>query len=147
MNQTSSRAAAVVDTPDGARWPIAGLFLDALAHRDFPAMACCLHPDIRFRALVPSGPFETAGVADVMSRFRRWFDGDDDFEVVDASIGQVGTRLYLRWRVRMRSASDPDSGRLVEQHAFATAGERIESLDLLCSGFHSEFAAPRHQIP
>ena len=147
MNETSSRTTAVVDTREGARWPIAGLFLDALAHRDFPAMASCLHPDIRFRALVPPGPFEAAGVADAMSRFRRWFDGDDDFEVVDASIGQVGTCLYLRWRVRMRSAGESDSHRLVEQHAFATAGERIESLDLLCSGFHSEFAAPRCSVP
>ena len=146
MNKTSPRPAAAVDARDGAQWPIAGLFLEALARRDFPALASCLDPDVRFRALVPPGPFEETGAAAAVSHFRRWFDGEDDFEVVDASIGQVGTRLYLRWRVRMRSMSNPGSGRLVEQHVFATAGERIESLDLLCSGFQSEPGTPRRSI-
>ena len=146
MNPTALDAAPVLDTRDGARWPVAGLFLEALARRDFTALAACLHPDVRFRALVPPGPFDLTGVTETMSCFRRWFDGDDHFEVVDASIGQVGTRLYLRWRVRMRSANDPDSWRVAEQHAFAGAGELIESLDLLCSGFHRESAAPRCSI-
>jgi hypothetical protein len=141
MNPTAPRPAAVVDRRAGAQWPIAGLFLDALVHRDFIALASCLHPDVRFRALVPPGPFDTTGAAETVSRFQRWFGGDDEFEVVDASIGQVGARIYLRWLVRMRSARNSDSGRLVEQHAFATAGERIESLDLLCSGFQMESAA------
>jgi hypothetical protein len=50
------------------------------------------------------------------------------------SIGQLHTRIYLRWRVRMCSAQDRTT-RVVEQHAFAAAGSQIESLDLLCSGF------------
>ena len=141
MDTTSPQSGTVLDTVDshdGAGWPAAGRFLEALALRDFAALASCLHPDLRFRALVPPGPFETAGAEQALSRFRTWFAGDDAFEVVDASIGQVGSRIYLRWRVRMRSASDPGSVRLVEQHAFASAGDRIESLDLLCSGFQQE---------
>jgi hypothetical protein len=119
------------------RWPAAGRFLDALVRRDFVALAGCLQPDVRLRALVPHGPFEENGPADVVERFRRWFGGDDAFEVVDASIGQVGPRLSLRWRVRMRVTDEPAVTRVVEQHAFAVAGERVASLDLLCSGFQT----------
>ncbi|MEP6626256.1 MAG: nuclear transport factor 2 family protein [Acidimicrobiia bacterium] len=141
MDTTTAHSGTLLDSPrspdahDRPGWSAAGLFLEALALRDFAAMGACLHPDLRFRALVPRGPFDTTGAEQALTRFRSWFDGPDDFEVVDASIGQVGTRIYLRWRVRMRSASDPGAVRLVEQHAFASAGDRIESLDLLCSGF------------
>jgi SnoaL-like domain len=147
MDILSPQPTTLLDPHDGAAWPVAGLFRESFAHRDFPGLAACLHPDLRFRALVPPGPFETLGVEEAMSRFRRWFDGEDDFEVLDASIGQVGARIYLRWRVRMRAAADPESVRLVEQHAFASAGERIESLDLLCSGFQLESGAPRCSVP
>ena len=138
MNQTAPHPTAEAQAQDGTNWPVGGLFLDALALRDFSALAACLDPDVRFRALVPPGAFELAGSAATTDRFRRWFGGEDDFEVVDASIGQVGPRLYLRWRVRMLPANDAIPGRLVEQHAFATVGERIEALDLLCSGFQVE---------
>jgi len=87
-------------------------------------LTSCLRPDVRFRALVPPGPIDLTGAAETVSRFEQWFGGEDDFEILDASVGQVGTRLYLRWRVRMSSAGDPSSGRLVEQHAF-TSRERI----------------------
>jgi SnoaL-like domain len=138
MNPISVLADSSVESRQGARWRSGGAFLDALARRDFVALESCLHPNVRFRALVPPGTFEATGPTDVVSNFRRWFGGDDDFEVVDASIGQVRPRLYLRWRVRMTSPADPASSRLAEQHAFATAGELIDSLDLLCSGFQAE---------
>ena len=101
-------------------------------------MGDCLHRDVRFRALVPPGAFETSGRDATTDRFRQWFGGEDDFEVIDATIGQVGPRLYLRWRIELRSTTNPAASRLVEQHAFATAGEGIEALDLLCSGFQSD---------
>jgi hypothetical protein len=63
------------------------------------------------------------------------FGGEDTVDVIDAAIGQIGPRIYLRWQVRMGAGGDPSSFRLVEQHAFATARESIEALDLLCSGF------------
>ncbi|MEO6471581.1 MAG: nuclear transport factor 2 family protein, partial [Aeromicrobium sp.] len=109
--------------------------------RDFQSMAACLDRDVRFRALVPRGPFELTGSEEAADRFEMWFGGDDEFEVVDASIGQVGACLYFRWRIRMTSASDPSSSRIAEQHVFARVGERIESLDLLCSGFQAEGVA------
>ena len=105
-------------------------------------MATCLDPQIRFRALIPPGPVEADGVTETLNNFERWFGGGDAFEVVDATIGEVGSRLYLRWRVRMWASTDPTSSRVAEQHAFATCGASIRALDLVCSGFQMEPTAP-----
>jgi SnoaL-like domain len=124
--------------PDTGGWAAAGLFLNAFTRRDFAALSSCFDPAVRFRALVPPGLVTTVGAADTARQFERWFGGADVFDVVDASIGQIGDRLYLRWRVRMRAPNNPEAARVVEQHAFATASERIHALDLLCSGFQTE---------
>lgn len=115
------------------RWSVGGLFIDALRRRDFAAMAECLDPEVRFRGLVPPGPFEVVGPDAVMTLFRTWFEGPDELHLVDATIGEIGLKLYLRWRVTMTSAVE--ASRYVEQHVFATIDERIVGLDLLCSGF------------
>ncbi|KAA0024194.1 nuclear transport factor 2 family protein [Antrihabitans cavernicola] len=130
---------AIATAGDTAAWPVAGLLINALAQRDFAALASCLDPEVRFRALIPPGPFELTGANDTTKRFQTWFGGDDGYEVLDAGIGQVGNRMYLRWRIRMMSADG--AGRVVEQHVFATAGERIQALELLCSGFQPEARA------
>jgi hypothetical protein len=62
---------------------------------------------------------------------------------VDASIGQLRSSIYLRWRIRMQAVHDSTDARVVEQHAFATADTHIHSINLLCSGFHAD----RTQIP
>src|SRR6476660_749228 len=99
-----------------------GLFLEALARRDFTAMACCLAPSVHFRALLPPRDVDVVGCDAMMAEFRRRFADDADaFEVRDATTGEVGPRLYLRWRVRLtpRCPGQGDT-RIVEQHAFAT---------------------------
>jgi hypothetical protein len=122
-------------TDPNPQWEIAGLFLSALARRDFPELESCLDANVRFRALVPRGPIEANGAPQAAALFRKWFGEDDAFDVIDAAIGQIGPRIYLRWQVRTGAAGDRSSYRLVEQHAFAVARERIEAIDLLCSGF------------
>ncbi|MFF2556446.1 nuclear transport factor 2 family protein [Nocardia sp. NPDC058058] len=117
-------------------WPVAGLLLEALTRRDFTALSACLTPDVRFRGLIPPGPFDTAGAAAAETRFRNWFGGTDAFEVLDATAGRLGDKLYLRWRVRM--IDDAGQARIAEQHVFATAGDHIGALDLLCSGWNPE---------
>jgi hypothetical protein len=116
-------------------WTVAGQLLDAFTRRDFAAMSECLDSDVRFRALIPPGLVDVTGADATVANFARWFGSHDEFDVIDAAIGQVGTRLYLRWRVQTQAAGDPDSLRVIEQHLFATAADRIHVLDLLCSGF------------
>lgn len=136
-------APADVGTANDTRWSVAGVFLETLARRDFAAMHACLDRSIRFRALDPGGPFEVHGAHDTVTRFRLWFDRHEVFEVIDASIGQLGSLLYLRWRIlRAATAEGVDSRQVVEQHVFATVSDRIESFDLLSSGFNAEHPEP-----
>jgi hypothetical protein len=141
---TRQRPASVTAIP-APRWSVAGQFVEALGRRDFEAMAGCLDCSVRLRGLTPPGPFEEVGTEDVMARFRRWFGGPDVFEVVDATVGEVGPKLYLRWRVTMTPASPGAPTRVAEQHVFATIDRRIVGLDLLCSGFST--ASPRPATP
>jgi hypothetical protein len=50
-------------------------------------------------------------------------------------VGEVGARLYLRWRVSLTAPDSSGPRRLVARHVFADGRERIGELDLLCPGF------------
>ncbi len=126
-----------METTNEAGWVVAGQFLDALTRRDFSSLEACLDEGLHFRALVPRGPFELTGAAEVVDRFRTWFGDKAVFDVLDAAIGQVGARVYLRWRFATEAG-------VVEQHVFATGGDRIETLDLMCSGFQLADARRSH---
>jgi hypothetical protein len=137
MTETAAHRA-----PMPARWSLGGTFLEALATRDFEQMATTLGSTIRFRALLPSGPMELEGSRDVADAFRSWFGGADQFEVVDATVGDVGGRLHLTWRIRLLPAPF-DIGRgwhVIEQQGYADAATSIETMDMLCSGFHPDRA-------
>ncbi|MCX6395566.1 MAG: nuclear transport factor 2 family protein [Propionibacteriales bacterium] len=125
---------------DRTAWPVAGRLLDALTRRDFAGLGSCLDDHVTFRALVPPGLIELTGPDDVAARFTTWFGGEDAFEVVDASLGQVGDRIHLRWTVRM-TPTGTEPARIAEQHVYARGSAQITSLDLLCSGFHHENGA------
>ena len=119
------------------RWHISGRFLDALTRRDFPAMADCLSATARMRAVTPMRELDLSGPAEISERFGMWFGDSADFDVVDASLGEVGTRIYFRWRIRTSGRGGTTELEIVEQHVFATVTERIDSLELLCSGFQA----------
>jgi hypothetical protein len=123
-----------------ARWSVGGVFLEAFANRDYPRMATTLAPEVRFRAMLPRGPMDCEGPATVAEVFRSWFGAAADFELIDAAVGEVGGRLHLSWRVRLRPApfGIGEGWHLIEQQAYADAGAAIKSFDLLCSGFRAE---------
>jgi len=118
----------------------AGLVLEALAAHDFPRLAAALEDDVLLSALLPRGFVEWRGAPAVCGAFEQWFGNVEAYEVTDASVGQVGGLLQLRWRLRVEAARLGDGPKVVEQHAFAATGPtgRIERLSLLCSGFWSE---------
>jgi hypothetical protein len=128
-----------------ARWSVGGLFLEALANRDYGRMATTLRPTVRFRAMLPPGPMDWTGPEEVCGAFSSWFGGADDFEVIDATVGEVGGRLHLSWRLRVRPApfGKGEGWHVIEQQAYVDAADTIESLDLLCSGFHVERTTER----
>ena len=135
MSTTSDPA-----TQPSARWSVGGVFLEALATRDYQQMAATLSADVRFRAMLPPGPMDWNGADDVAAVFTSWFGDAEDFELIDATVGEVGGRLHLSWRLRVRPApfGIGDGWHVIEQQAYADAAETIDSLDLLCSGFRPD---------
>ena len=128
------------DAAASTRWSVGGVFLEGIATRDYEKLAASLAGDVRFRALLPPGPQESRGAAEVAGAFRSWFGDVTDFELVDATVGEVGGRLHLSWRLRVRPApfGIGDGWHVIEQQAYADAGDTIGALDLLCSGFNAE---------
>lgn len=117
------------------QWLVAGGFLDALTRREFDQLADYLDGEVRFRALTPPAQLELNGPEAVIAKFRQWFGSWSEFAVLDAEIGQLGSRLSMRWRFWVR---DDGIARVVEQHVFVTVADRIVTFDLLCSGFQAE---------
>jgi hypothetical protein len=123
-----------------ARWSVGGVFLEALANRDYQQMSTTLSSGVRLRAMLPPGPMDREGPAQVASTFSSWFGSADDFELVDAAVGEVGGRLHLSWRLRVRPApfGMGDGWHIIEQQVYADATDTIDTLDLLCSGFRPD---------
>ena len=134
---------ATQDPQTIARWSVGGVFLEALANRDFEQMAATLAPTVRFRAMLPPGPMDWEGPETVSGVFGSWFGDAEEFELVDATVGEVGARLHLSWRLRLRPAPFGIGAgwHVIEQQAYADAGDVIDAIDLLCSGFRAEGAA------
>lgn len=134
-NSSMTHLRATVASGPAPPLSVGGVFIEALARRDFAAMADCLEPSVHMRALLPRGLVEANGCEEVAGWFRSLFGAPDGLELADATVGEVGPRLYLRWRISLRRPGPCGPVSLVEQHVFADGAERIGALDLLCSGF------------
>jgi hypothetical protein len=119
---------------------VAGLVLEALAAHDFEMLTDAFEDSVSLAGLLPGGFRTWEGAADVCAAFERWFGDVDAFEVVDASVGQVGALLQLRWRVRVQGARFGGEPMVAEQHVYAATGpnSRIQRMSLLCSGFWND---------
>ena len=118
----------------------AGSLLEGLAAQDFTQIGDALAADACLRALLPSGLWEWAGADAIALRFARWFGDTEDFELVEAAAGEVGGRLHLQWRLRLRAKRLGAGWFTVEQQAYAktSGGGRIARLDVLCTGYRPE---------
>jgi hypothetical protein len=127
-------------SPTAPQFAMAGLFLEKLATGDFDQLAAALEPDARLSALLPRGPREWEGREAFCDAFTGFFGGMDEYEVLDATIGQVGARLQLRWRLHVRGGRLGPEDFVVEQHGYADAGPtgRIQFMAMVCSGFCRE---------
>lgn len=118
----------------------AAAFLQGLANQDFAQLGGALAADARLRALLPKGLREWTGAEAVAGQFARWFGDTEDFELVEAALGDVGGRLQLRWRLRLRAERLGAGWFTVEQQAYGDAGEdgRLARIDLVCTGYRPE---------
>lgn len=129
-------------SPSGAvpQFALAGSFLEGLAAQDFGRLGEALTADVRLRALLPPGLREWSGAEVIATQFASWFGNTQDFELVEATVGEVGGRLHLHWRLRLQAERLGAGWFTVEQQAYADAddGGRISRLDLLCTGYRRE---------
>jgi SnoaL-like protein len=109
-------------------------FVAALAERDFPRLAGTLTPDVRMRALIPPGLVEISGAEAATAKFSSWFGNAEAFELIRSGSDTVADRQHVFYRLRVKKPGDVP--KLVEQHLLcAVDGDRINALDLVCSGF------------
>jgi hypothetical protein len=137
MTTTSHSRSAATAVPQFA---LAGSFLEGLAVQDFARLGRALAADACMRALVPSGLREWTGADAIADRFAHWFGDTQDFDLVEATVGEVGGRLHLHWRMRLRAERLGAGWFTVEQQVYADTDDsgRIAGLDLLCTGYRPE---------
>ncbi len=116
------------------------IFLEALTAQDFPALGLALEPDAVMVGLLPGGLRDWRGPDAICAAFEGWFGDVDTFEVVDATVGHIGPRLRLTWRLRVCDTGTGRRPMVVEQLAYADNGAsgRIKRISLLCSGYLRE---------
>ena len=108
--------------------------VDALAARDYRGLFGALTRKARFRYLIPSGPGEIVGAAEVASKYLDWFGDADALEVEEVLVHRISGRLSARYRFLVHEQQRLD---VIEQQAYldVDATGQIESIDLVCSGF------------
>ncbi len=112
----------------------ANRFVAALAARDFEGLEATLASDARFRYLVPPGPGELRGAAQVAAKFRQWFGEADALEVKSIRVEPLPGRTSARYRFMVH---EQRGWEVIEQQTYMDVDEdgRIAGIDLLCSGF------------
>jgi len=122
--------------PSSIPYPASDL-AGALVAGDFDRLTTMLTTDVHMRALIPPGPVELSGAAAAAAKFASWFGGSKSLELVRTGSDEVGDRLHVFYRLRVKRRDEPTS--IVEQHLFCSLdGGRITALDLVCSGFRPE---------
>ena len=122
--------------PSSATEPGAGL-IAALAERDYSRLADTLAPDVRMRALIPPGLVELSGADAAAAKFASWFGDAERLDLIHAGGEVFADRTHIFYRLRVKKPDNPP--RLVEQHLLcAFDGNRIDSLDLVCTGFRPD---------
>jgi hypothetical protein len=127
-------------TSAAPQFAFAGAFLDGLAAQDFARIGNALTADAGLRALLPPGLKGWTGAVAIADAFATWFGDTVAFDFLDATVGEVGGRLHLHWRLRLQAQRLGAGWFTVEQQAYADTAEggRIARLDLLCTGYRRE---------
>ena len=113
--------------------PLAAGHRRAVAGRDPQRLAAALTDTVRLRALLPGGPVESHGRDAVVARFAGWFADFDTVELVSAAAEPVADRLLVHYRLDVRQG--PTRWVCTQTAICKTAGDRLATVDLLCSGF------------
>ena len=108
---------------DTADWSVAvgERFVAAVAALDYKAIFGALTSDVRFRYLIPPGPGETVGAAEVAAKYFDWFGDADVLDVESVVVRPIDDRLSVRYRFVLRKG---ERWEVVEQQTFMDLDER-----------------------
>jgi hypothetical protein len=124
----------VSDSETSIDHPAAVAFIQALAERDFAAMAECLAPDVAFRALLPGGIVEVSSNEEATGILDHWFGVYDRYRLVGFETGYLGNMIRIGYRVEGHA---DDEWWEVEQQAYCEAvDDRFVRVNLVCSGVY-----------
>ena len=102
-------------TADDRAREAAERLVGAVAARDYTRLFDALARDARFRYLIPSGPGQVAGAADVAAKYFEWFGDAVALEVQEVLVERVSDRTSARYRFLLREGRDWE---VVEQQAY-----------------------------
>ena len=111
---------------------VADRLLEALAARDWDALATLFAEDATLRMQTPGPLREDAGPSAIAARFRFWFGELDGFELREADAVPVADRVRVHYRVAGGGRTTDHTGYL------AVEDGRIAWLVMTCSGFRPE---------
>jgi TusA-related sulfurtransferase len=108
--------------------------VEAIAARDYKGIFSAFAPDARFRYLIPPGPGEVDGAAEVAAKYFQWFGDAQDIRVESVLVQPIADRISVRYRFRLR---ERERWEVIEQQTYLDMDSelRITAIDLLCSGF------------
>lgn len=107
-------------------------FVEALGRREFGTVQECFDPEVRFRALVPPGLRNAVEASGAVEHLQSWFGGADHFEMLRSEVESTADKVRFRYQIRLH---DENRWSVIDQSGYTKGTERIESLDLVCSGF------------
>ena len=114
-------------------------FVAALAERDLKKLEACFHPEVRFRALVPSGFKECKGSEVAVAQLQYWFREADRIQILQKHVYPISHRTHISYHFR-EFYSDGET-EVIEQHAYCDIRSGlIEAIDIVCSGHLPESA-------
>ena len=133
-------AQAEIDNPVDS---LGASFLQALAAKDFDQLRNLYKPEVRFRAIVPSGERNGNTAGEAVGWLQKWFGSNDSFQFIRSTAGPVFDRLYLSYQIRLHG---PEGWQVIEQHAYCKVQDgQIADMWLICSGFRPDLDYSKEQ--
>ena len=91
-------------------------------------------PRVTSRLLLPGGLVSLNTAADLVARYRDWFDGYTSIRVEASRVSRVGSKLGIFYRLLLQ---DGGVSERIEQQLYCILKEgHVQQLHLVCSGFH-----------
>lgn len=110
-------------------------FVQYLTERNYENLVGLFHTDVTARLLIPGGLLTVYTSDNLMKKINGWFIDSDIFELVDSTITDLGGKIGIKYKFKGRENSKLY---IVEQQTFSKISDgRINSFDLLCSGFQN----------